>query len=122
MHRYSKTTVGAYYYIGKDAKKRFISDCCEELQKIKKSVIRQHRIWHQHFVIEPNYLVNEFWDFEIMVYADKFVIKECVLYIEKTNTTVKYWWMPNFDGKLDNVARNITEFRSFLKNEVCKEE
>lgn len=122
MHRYSKTTVGTYEYIGKDAKKRFISDCCEELQKIKKSIIRQPRIWHQHFVIEPNYLVNEFWDFEIMVYADKFIIKECVLYIEKTNTTVKYWWMPNFNGKLDNVARNITEFREFLTREVCKEE
>lgn len=122
MHRYSKSTIGAYYYIGKDAKKHFISDCCERLQEIKKSIIRTPKGWHEHFVIQPNYLVSEYWDFEIMIYADKFVIEQCTLYIEKNNTTVQYWWMPDQEGEVVNVARNITEFREFLKREICKEE
>lgn len=122
MNRYTSSTVAAYFYKGKYAKKNFIADFCEKLQGIKKNIIRNPRRWEETFYIEPTAFIRERWHFEIMIYADKFVVKECVLTLLNTNTTVRYCTIPKRDGTPDNIFRNITEFREFLKREVTKEE
>lgn len=122
MNRYNKITLGALYYTGKDAKKNFITDICKELQEIKKSITQKPIRWQEHFHIEPSFFVQEFWEFEIMIYADKFVVEDCFLTFLRTNKHCRFCCNQNSYGELDNVFHNITEFKTFLQREVLKEE
>jgi hypothetical protein len=122
VNRYNKITLGALYYTGKDAKKNFIADICEELQTIKKNITQKPQSWKEHFHIEPSFFVQEFWEFEITIYSDKFVVEDCFLTFLRTNKHCRFCCNPNSHGELDNVFRNITEFRAFITREINKEE
>lgn len=124
MTMYSYKLSGTYCYKNK---KDFIVDLCEELQKIKKKYIEEHKT--QHYAnpywlnkhMELNDSVNlECWHFSIFI-SDVFEVNKCSVKFGIPLQEVKYCCNPDCNGKIDNVFRNITEFRSFLNREVGKE-
>lgn len=128
MNRYTHKKGGTYYYRDKKA---FITDLCEELQRVRKEYLEHKK---ERGFCNTYWLNNKFdlmvgkhlewWHFQIYI-NEVFTVKECTADIGTPNGVIhgiKYCCNPNCHGELDNVFRNITEFREFLTREVCKEE
>lgn len=120
-----------YAHIGKTYryrnKKDLISDLCGELQKIKKEYmskpISNPYFFNRSFELVDNEKPHlELWDFQINI-TDKFEILNCTLstFIKDKLTKVKYCCNKDSNGELDNIFRNITEFKTFLNGEIDKE-
>lgn len=128
MHRYTHKYGATYCYRDKKA---FITDLCEEMQRGRKEYLehkKERGAWNTYWLHKKLELMVdkhlEWWDFQIDI-NDVFTVKECVADIGTPNGVIhglKYCCNPNCHGELDNVFRNITEFREFLTREVCKEE
>lgn len=127
MKRYTHKSGATYCY--KD-KKALITDLCEELQRCRKEYFehnKEHGRWNTYFFHKKFELMVgkhlEWWEFTIYI-NDMFTVDKCVARIGSPNgvTTITYCCNPNCHGELDNVFRNITEFREFLTREVYKEE
>lgn len=105
-------------------KKHFISDFCAYLQSCKKYYIEHKNLnplWvNKRFFIQS----RECWHFQIGIHKDKFKILFCEATLYDTifadgtkDRTIRYCY-----GEDHDTFRNITEFREFLKREVCKED
>ena len=119
--------INVIHYNGKDAKKKFITHICNDLQYMKKHLLRRYDFYDGIFELCDNKNPIERWEFEIKVEPQAFAVLKCRLLLN--GKTIKYCCNPNeiitFYGRIiredDNVFRNITEFREFLKREVLKE-
>lgn len=127
MTRYTHKRGATYCY--KD-KKALITDLCEELQECRKEYMakkKERGHWNTYFLHKKFELMVdkhlEWWEFYIYI-NDVFTVDKCEARIGSPNgiTTIPYCCNPNCHGELDNVFRNITEFREFLTREVYKEE
>ena len=127
MNRYYAHTSGATYCYNN--KKALIMDLCEELQKGRKEYLehkKKYGSWNRYWFNKKFELWvdhYEWWHFQIYI-DDVFTVKECEAHIGTPNGVVhlKYCCNPNCHGELDNVFRNITEFRAFLTREINKKE
>lgn len=128
MNRYTHKRGATYCY--KD-KKALITDLCEELQKARKEYIttKKERGFCNTYWINRKFELMvgkhlEWWHFSIYI-SDVFTVDKCIADIGTQNGVIhgiKYCCNPNCHGALDNIFRNITEFREFLKREIHKEE
>lgn len=129
MKRYTHKSGATYCYRDK---KSLITDLCEEMQECRKEYLeykKQRGAWNTYwFNRKVELLVGkhlEWWHFQIDI-NEVFTVTECIADIGMPNGEVihgiKYCCNPNSHGELDNVFRNITEFREFITREINKEE
>lgn len=115
------------HYNGKGAKKNFIAHICNDLQYMKKNLLRRYDFYCGIFELCDNKNPIERWEFEIKVEPKAFAVIKCHLLLNgKTtvyccNTAEVSTWYGETINRPDNVFYNITEFREFLKREVLKE-
>ena len=126
MHRYIHHRGGCYCY---NNKKSLITDLCEELQKGRKEYLAKAPRCNPFFLNKQFELMEnkhlEWWTFTIII-RDVFEVKRCMSEVGKDDGSgvqrIFYCTIPNVQGEPDNIFRNITEFREFLKREIHKEE
>ncbi len=128
MNRYHHKSGATYCYRDKKA---LITDLCEEMQRVRKEYLehkKERGTWNTYWLHKKFELLVgkhlEWWDFQIDI-NDVFTVRECVADIGTPNGVIhgiKYCCNPNSHGELDNVFRNITEFRAFITREINKEE
>ena len=133
-------------YFDKDAKKKFISDLCHDIQELRKTPCPTNGGWHFNKEFElwdKTERAIEWWKFELALKPDEIKVDKCELYNAGTGKTTKYCCNSpkmkyvlapykkarehyrktgSFVDWVDDSSFNLPEFREFLKREVLKED
>lgn len=128
MNRYHHKNGATYCYRDKKA---LITDLCEIMQECRKDYLAKKKecgFANEYWLNKKFELLVgkhlEWWHFSIYI-GDVFTVEKCVADIGIGNGVIhgiKYCCNQNSHGELDNVFRNITEFREFITREINKEE
>lgn len=129
-------------YFGKDAKKRFISDLCHDIQILRKQDCPTNGgwFWNKEFeVVGISY--NEYWTISLALKPDSINILKCELFDPRSGKKTTYcvgepsikWVLAPYKKAKENYRKNkcfyreypdseftLPEFREFLKREVLK--
>lgn len=132
-------------YHDKDAKKKFISDICHDIQELRKTECSASGGWYFHKEFElwdKTEKALEWWKFELALKPDEIEVLNCELFDTGTGKTTKYCCnlsqmkfvlapykkakehfrkTGSFVDWVKDNSFNLPEFREFLKREVLKE-